>query len=115
MWPASIAPFFRATPLLAQFFCWQFAWIVWSEKCPFALNLHRVQLRDPPFVPAAFKWRLQPHPDNCHRHIFGNHALPEREDVRVVMLTRKPSDFLIPAQRTAHATHFVCDHRFTVS
>src|SRR5204863_2921321 len=56
----------------------------------------------------------QPNPHNRKDRLFGNHALPDREHVCVVMLAGEPRGLLIPAQRTTHTAHLVRRHRLTV-
>src|SRR5437899_2144387 len=76
---------------------------------------HRVKLCHAPLVPAPIETCFQPDPYNLEREILGNHALSDRENVRVIMLAGKPGRFFIPAKRTTHAMNLVRYHRFAVA
>jgi hypothetical protein len=66
-------------------------------------------------VPAAIETCFQPDPYNLKREILGNHALSDRENIRVFMLTGKPGRFFSPAKRATHAMNLVRYHRFAVA
>src|SRR5438270_12821541 len=66
-------------------------------------------------MPAALETCFEPDLHNLHCQVCGNHALSDRENIRVVMLAGKPGRFFIPAKRATHAMNLVRYHRFAVA
>jgi len=66
-------------------------------------------------MPAAIETCFKPDPYNVQREILGNHALSDRENIRVIMLAGKPGRFFIPTKRATHAMNLVRYHRFAVA
>ena len=64
---------------------------------------------------SAFKRSFEPDAHDLEREIFRNHSLSEGKNIGVVVLTRKPGDFLIPAKRATNPAHFVRRHRFAIA
>ena len=84
----------------------------WERNRPY---LHRVQLRNPFLVTAAFERRLEPNSNNFQCEIFRNHPLADRKDIRIVVLARKAGSFLVPAKRATDKMNLVRGHRFAVA
>src|SRR5207237_2071135 len=64
---------------------------------------------------SALEWRFQPYLHNSQCEIFGDHPLPHRKHVGVVVLARQSCTLLVPAKRAPHAVHFVCGHCFAIT
>src|SRR5262245_27583447 len=66
-------------------------------------------------MPSAVEGRLKPDVDDGERVGFGEHPLPERDHVRVVVRARETSGFDIPADRAPYAADTIGHHRLAVA
>src|SRR5438552_176353 len=92
-----------------------FGVICWVAGFDLIYSIQDYDFGDSPDVPSAFEVGRQPHPHDRERCVFGNYALAERKDIGVIVLSRKPGDFFIPAKRTSDAAHLVRRHRLAIS
>src|SRR6266702_8685703 len=66
-------------------------------------------------MPAALKRRFQPDAHNLERSFGGDHALPQRDDIGVIMLPAQPCGVGIPADRAPNSLEAIGHNGFTVS
>ena len=74
-----------------------------------------VQLLNPCDVTSTFEGGRQPCIDDRHRLLLADQSLAQRKYVRVVVPSRQPCDFFIPAQGAAHLLDAVRRHCLAIA
>ena len=79
------------------------------------ITLRGINQINPVLMSATLERRIQPYPDHFERHLEGDHALADGDDVGVVVQPAQPRGLHVPAQGTSDALDAVGGDGFAVA